>query len=135
MSKSLSAFISTSLQHLSASRRSHSLTETVHFALLSFLGLISSFHNLSPDFGFLLFFSFLVYIAFFPTITFLIISQTDKRRQAILLAFFAFFFLSLEDLLYKLVCRIARADGQYQILTALIFRIFQRERLHGGIER
>ena len=44
--KSLATFCSTSLQHLSTCGGSHSLTETVYFALLSFLGLISSFHDL-----------------------------------------------------------------------------------------
>ena len=70
--QSLSALVSTSFQHVSACRRCHSFTEAVYLALLSFLGLISSFHNRSPDFGFL---SNLVYIAFRPTITFIIISQ------------------------------------------------------------
>lgn len=87
MSKSLSAFCSTSLQHLSACGGRHSLTETVYFALLSFLGLIRSFHNLSPDFGFLSFWS---YTAFFPTITLIIISQTTEVRQAILMRFLIF---------------------------------------------
>jgi len=44
--KSLSALISASFQNLSSCGGSHSLTEAVYFALLSFLGLISSFHNL-----------------------------------------------------------------------------------------
>mgnify|MGYP003305761927 CR=1 FL=1 len=56
--QSLAALISTSFQYLSASRRSHSLAETMYLALLSFLGLISSLHNISPVFGFFL--SFLV---------------------------------------------------------------------------
>ncbi len=43
--KSLSTLCSTSLQYLSTCGGSHSLTETVYFALLSFLGLIGSFHN------------------------------------------------------------------------------------------
>ncbi len=48
--QSLSALISTSFQYLSTGSGSHSLTETVYFALLSFLGLESSFHNFSPIF-------------------------------------------------------------------------------------
>ncbi len=44
--KSLSALSSASFQNLSACGGSHSLTEAVYLALLSFLGLISSFHNL-----------------------------------------------------------------------------------------
>ena len=55
MGKSLSTLISAVLQHLSASRRCHSLTETVYFASLSFLGLVGSFHNISPNFAFFLF--------------------------------------------------------------------------------
>lgn len=47
--QSLSSFCSTSLQHLSASGRCHSLTETVYFASLSLFGLIGSFHNFSPE--------------------------------------------------------------------------------------
>ena len=43
--KSLSTLCSTSLQYLSTCGGSHSLTETVYFALLSFLGLIGSFHD------------------------------------------------------------------------------------------
>ena len=44
VSKSLSALCSTSLQHLSACGRCHSLTETVYFTSLSLFGLIRSFH-------------------------------------------------------------------------------------------
>ena len=66
--QSLSTLVSTSLQYVSACGRCHSLTETVYFALLSFLGLISSFHNISPDFVFYL---FLGDIAVSPTITIL----------------------------------------------------------------
>ena len=50
--QSLSTLVSTSFQHVSACRRCHSFTEAVYLALLSFLGLISSFHNVSPVFGF-----------------------------------------------------------------------------------
>jgi len=56
--QSLSALVSTSFQNFSAGSRCHSLTETVNFALLSFLGLIGSFHNYSPNLVFIvLFFS------------------------------------------------------------------------------
>ena len=51
--QSLSTLVSTSLQYVSACGRCHSLTETVYFALLSFLGLISSFHDISPVLDFL----------------------------------------------------------------------------------
>ncbi len=98
--QSLTALCSTSFQNLSTCGGSHSLTEAVYFALLSFLGLISSFHNFSPDFRclFTVFFIFLkslsggnaVKTPYLPTITFPIISQTTKRRQAILQAFFYF---------------------------------------------
>ncbi len=43
--KSLSSLCSTSFQYFSACGGCHSLTETVYFALLSFLGLESSFHD------------------------------------------------------------------------------------------
>ena len=72
--QSLSAFISTAFQHVSSCGRRHSLTESVHFASLSFLGLIRSFHNLSPDFSISYFSLFLTLFARNPTITFLIIS-------------------------------------------------------------
>ena len=85
--QSLSALISTSFQHSSAGSRSHSLSKAVYFASLSFLGLISSFHNYSPAIGFL---SFSVFIAVRPTITLFIITQKSNRRQAILPAFFVF---------------------------------------------
>ena len=42
--KSLSTLIATTLQHSSSCRRSHSFTESVYFASLSFLGLVGSFH-------------------------------------------------------------------------------------------
>lgn len=72
--QSLSAFISTAFQHVSSCGRRHSLAESVHFASLSFLGLIRSFHNLSPDFSISYFSLFLTLFARNPTITFLIIS-------------------------------------------------------------
>ena len=40
----LSALVSSSFQRLSAALRRHSLAKTVHFASLSLLGLIRSFH-------------------------------------------------------------------------------------------
>ena len=94
--KSLSTLIATTLQHSSSCRRSHSFTESVYFASLSFLGLVSSFHSLSPA-NIAIFFYFLGVIATFPTITFPIISQKDKPSQAILSAF-SFFILILFSL-------------------------------------
>ena len=44
----LSALVSSSLEHLSAAGRRHSLAEAVDLALLSLLGLICPFHDLSP---------------------------------------------------------------------------------------
>ena len=66
--QSLSALVSTSFQNVSASRRCHSFTEAVHLALLSFLGLISSFHNVSPISWIFLFFVFMAVkkTSFFP---------------------------------------------------------------------
>lgn len=47
----LSALVSSSFKYLSACVRSHSLSETVNFASLSFFGLISSLHkNIIPFF-------------------------------------------------------------------------------------
>lgn len=63
--KSLSTFCSSSLQNLSAGSRRHSFAETVYFTRLSFLGLVGSFHNTSPDLVFYLF-SFLTITAFYP---------------------------------------------------------------------
>lgn len=48
--KFLSAFCASSLNDSSAVRGGHSLSESVHFASLSFLGLISSFHLYYPRF-------------------------------------------------------------------------------------
>ena len=56
--QSLSAFVATTFQHVSACRRSHSLTETVYLALLSLFGLISSFHNTFSCIWFFFFFVF-----------------------------------------------------------------------------
>ena len=48
----LSALVSTSFDDVSASGRTHSLSETVHFAALTFLGLKCSLHkNLSSLFS------------------------------------------------------------------------------------
>ena len=77
--QSLSALVSTSFQHSSACRRSHSLTESVYLASRSLFGLVSSFHNRSPKlFVFYLIFIFCPYIAVYPTITSFIITQTDE---------------------------------------------------------
>ena len=66
--KSLSTLITTTFQHSSACRRSHSFTESVYFASLSFLGLVSSFHNLSPCLRFYLatisYFSYFIFVFF-----------------------------------------------------------------------
>ena len=53
--KSLSTLVSATLQHLSACRRSHSLTEAVYVALLSLFRVVGSCHILSPAFCFSLF--------------------------------------------------------------------------------
>ena len=47
-SKILSALVATTRKRASAALRLHSLTEAVDLALLTFLRLISSFHDLSP---------------------------------------------------------------------------------------
>ena len=83
--QSLSAFIAASFQHSSACRRCHSLTEAVYFALLSLFGLIRSLHNSFSCIWFLSF-SFLIPAPVLRD-NFLIISQKDKPRQAILPAF------------------------------------------------
>ena len=46
--KVFAALIATVFKHASAALRLHSLTEAVHFALLTFFRLISSFHDRSP---------------------------------------------------------------------------------------
>lgn len=92
--QSLSALIAATLQNLSACRRCHSLTETMYLALLSFFGLISSFHNTFSCIWFFLFFVFNGFRRFFrlkPVYThdnFPIISQKRKARQAILCVFY-----------------------------------------------
>ena len=128
MGQSLSALIAATLQNLSASRRCHSLTEAVYLALLSFFGLISSFHNTSPAFCFL-FFVFWIAIAFSPTITFPIIYQRYDFRQAISIAFL--FFIQKE----RRILRIARSNGQYEVLKTLVLYILHRERRYIRIER
>lgn len=68
--QSLSTLCSTSLQHLSACGRSHSLAEAVYFTSLSLFGLIGSLHDLSPILVFNIFFLyFFCVIAVHPTIT------------------------------------------------------------------
>ena len=84
--QSLSAFVATTFQHVSACRRSHSLTETVYLALLSLFGLISSFHNTFSCIWFF-FFSFFGGCQRFALSNFFIISQNRKARQAILMLF------------------------------------------------
>ena len=44
----MTTFVSSSLQYVFARPALHSLSESVHFASLSFLGLVSLFHNVSP---------------------------------------------------------------------------------------
>ena len=46
--KVFTALVAAVFEHAPAALRLHSLTEAVHFALLTFFGLISSFHNRSP---------------------------------------------------------------------------------------
>ncbi len=81
--QSLSALVSTSFQNVSASRRCHSFTEAVHLALLSFLGLISSFHNVSPISWIFLFFVFMAVKKprFFRNLTYY--TEIHLSRQAI----------------------------------------------------
>ena len=43
--KTSSALVATAFEDAASALRFHSLTKTVNFALLTFLGLISSFHN------------------------------------------------------------------------------------------
>ena len=105
--QSLAALIATTLQNLSTSRRCHSLTEAVNFALLSLFGLECSFHN---TFSCIWFFSFSFFGGFRrflrvnPVYThdnFIIISQKRKVRQAILCVF-SFSFLLLWKILPSL---------------------------------
>ena len=124
--KTLTALISAALQHLSACRRSHSLTEAVYFTSLSFLGLIGSFHDLSPKFVF--FFSLFLYVGFFPPYRFLsatcsIITQTGEVRQAIfsVFSFFPFQFakiLRFFRLFTVLYCSFLRVKSN----TDIVFR-------------
>ena len=73
--QSLAALITTTLQNLSTSRRCHSLTEAVYFALLSLFRLECSFHNTFSCIWFFTFSFFGVYRWYFgykpltPTIT------------------------------------------------------------------
>ena len=90
--KSLSALCSSSLQNLSSSGRSHSLTEAVYFAFLSLFRLIGSFHNLFSCFWFLTFFLILIIYCGLSHDNSHIIPQRRKRRQAILNAFSFFCF-------------------------------------------
>lgn len=46
--KLFSALVSSSFKYLSAGGGGHSLSETVYFASLSFFGLVSPFHMISP---------------------------------------------------------------------------------------
>ena len=125
--QSFSTLISAAFQNLSAGGGSHSLTETVYFTSLSFFGLIGSFHFLSPKW----FFSFSFdNKAFPPRKQLSYYTAKDVFRQAIL-SCFSFLSVILRDFSR----RRTRTDGQYQILTALIFYVFQRERLYGGVER
>ena len=99
--QSLSALIAATLQHLSACRRSHSLTEAVYFTSLSLFGLISSFHNTFSCIWFFLF-RFLGSSRLYRLKTaythdnFFIISQKRKLRQAILTVF-SFSFLRFAE--------------------------------------
>ena len=125
MGKSFSTLIATALQHLSACRRCHSLTESVYLASLSFFRLIRSFHNISPAF-FFSFFLFLRYFARSPTITFLIISKIPCAVKQFC-EVFVFFVLFLR--------RRARSQRHYEILIFFIFYVFQRKRRNRIIER
>ena len=96
--QSLAALIATTLQNLSTSRRCHSLTEAVYFALLSLFGLECSFHNTFSCiwfFSFSFFGGFRRFLGYKPVYThdnFIIISQKCKLSQAILRVFsFSFF--------------------------------------------
>ena len=124
MGKSLSTFISAALQHSSASRRCHSFTETVNFTSLSFLGLIGSFHSISPNYAFFLFSGD---TAGTPTRTSTIITHARIVRHAILLGFSLLFF--------ALFCGIAGADRQDEILEFLIRNIFRGEGGYALIKR
>ena len=111
--QSLSTLVSTSFQHVSACRRCHSFTEAVYLALLSFLGLISSFHNISPVFGF--FYSLCSWrtkTSFFPQPYILYrnppFSSSDFSSFLPIGADFSTFF-----------CLVVHFDGHHQILAAV----------------
>ena len=154
MGQSLAALIATTLQNLSTSRRCHSLTEAVYFALLSLFGLECSFHN---TFSCIWFFSFsffggfrrfLVYKPVYTHDNLIIISQKRKLRQAILRVFsFSFIAFAKNFTFYRkalpprmlglgiFTLLIARTNGQYEVLTAAFFRVFKGEGGNRGIER
>ncbi len=102
MGKSFSTLCATALQHLSACRGSHSLTETVYFALLSFLGLESSFHNsLLLNLVFYLF-RFFIFYRRLPTITPSLYRKTvkpssDFARLFVCFLYFYAYFLGLRS--------------------------------------
>lgn len=85
---------------------------------------------ISPQTWFFIF--FLAYTAVLPTITLFIITQTNKCRQAILVAFL--FFWSVFTALFFAFLGIARSDGQYEILTAVVPCVLHRERGYGQIK-
>ena len=129
MGQSLSALVSTSFQHVSACRRCHSFTEAVYLALLSFLGLISSFHNISPVLDFL-FFSFMAgtknivfpaTLHIIPKTTFLVkrFFLVFKRRKGFLRLFF---------------CLVVHFNGHHQILTAVFRQTLYRVGGHRRVE-
>ena len=125
MRKSFSTLIATTFQHSSSCRGSHSLTETVYFASLSFFGLVSSFHNISPTL--LLAIIFFVFFKSFPIIT-----QSQDFRQAILRSFplSFFFFLFFFVKLYL----VAHTHRHYKILETLVFHVFNGKGGIGHIE-
>ena len=103
--QSLATLIATTFQNLSASRRCHSLTETVYFALLSLFGLECSFHDTFSCIWFFLFFRcfsgrrrFLGDNPVYTHDNFIIISQKRKARQAILCVFYLSFFAFTEKI-------------------------------------
>ena len=126
--QSLSTLVSTSFQHVSACRRCHSFTEAVYLALLSFLGLISSFHNNSPVFGF---FILCIYggqkNSFFPQPYILYrnppFSSSDFPLFLTVVADFSVFF-------YLVV----HFDGHHQILATVCHNAFYRVRRHRRVE-
>ena len=114
MGQSLATLIATTFQNLSTSRRCHSLTEAVYFALLSFFGLECSFHNTFSCiwfFSFSFFGGFRRFLGYNPVYThdnFIIISQKRKARQAILRVFYLSFYAFTEKInLFPSVRRIS----------------------------